>query len=58
MAGTTEKVSPVKLLYAVDAELCKRSLKEFVKTFWSEIIGNELVWNWHMDVLCLSLIHI
>lgn len=37
------------------AELCKRYLWYFVKEFWSEIIANDLVWNWHMKVLCDEL---
>ena len=34
------------------AELCKRKLSFFVKEFWETIVPNELVWNWHLDVLC------
>lgn len=36
----------------VKAELCKRSLSYFVKEFWSEVVPNELIWNWHMDAVC------
>lgn len=32
--------------------LCLKNLSIFVKEFWNEIVANELVWNWHMDVLC------
>lgn len=34
------------------AELCKRKFSYFVKEFWPEIIAEDLIWNWHMDVLC------
>lgn len=34
------------------AELCRRSFSFFVKEFWNEIIPDELVWNWHLEVLC------
>lgn len=37
------------------AVLCRRSFASFVKTFWPVIIKEPLVWNWHMDVLCLEL---
>jgi len=37
------------------AVLCRRSFAAFVRTFWPEIIKEPLVWNWHMDVLCLEL---
>src|ERR1044072_6256078 len=36
----------------IKAELCKRNFSFFVKEFWEVIIQDELVWNWHMDVLC------
>jgi len=42
-------------LNKVKAELCKRHLWFFVKEFWNEIIANDLVWNWHMKVLCDEL---
>jgi predicted phage terminase large subunit-like protein len=31
---------------------CLEKLSFFVKHFWDEIVPNDLVWNWHMDVLC------
>lgn len=37
------------------SELCKRRLSFFVKEFWSVIIPDELIWNWHLDVLCDEL---
>ena len=36
----------------VKAELCKRKLSFFVKEFWSEVVPNDLIWNWHLDVIC------
>lgn len=37
------------------AEKCRRSFFFFVKTFWSEIIGEEPVYNWHIPFLCQEL---
>lgn len=34
------------------ATLCKRSLYRFVQEFWSVIISEDPVWNWHIEVLC------
>lgn len=34
------------------AELCKRSLYKFVQEFWSVIIPEDPVWNWHIEYLC------
>ena len=34
------------------AELCRRSLFEFVQEFWDVIIPEEPVWNWHIEYLC------
>lgn len=33
-------------------EACLKDLKRFVRTFWDVVVPNELVWNWHMGVLC------
>ncbi len=41
--------------YAIEAELCRRSLARFIQTMWPEIANDELVWNWHMDYLCEQL---
>lgn len=39
-----------------DAELCRRSLAEFVKQAWHVIEpGTELRWNWHIDAICEHL---
>lgn len=46
------KVSKESLLRSV----CRESFKMFVKEFWECIPGSsDLVWNWHMDVLCEEL---
>lgn len=37
------------------AELCRRSFYRFVKEFWSEIIPETPVWNWHIKYLCDEL---
>lgn len=34
------------------AEQCRRSLYKFVQEFWSEIIPEDPVWNWHIKYLC------
>lgn len=44
------------LLYAAEAEECRRSFKAFVKQAWKVLEpGTELKWNWHMDALCEHL---
>lgn len=43
------KVSAAKAL----ANVCKRSLVDFVREFWEEVPGaGKVVWNWHLDCLC------
>lgn len=37
------------------AELCKRSFYRFVKEFWSVVIPETPVWNWHIKYLCDEL---
>lgn len=37
------------------AELCRRHFKRFVREFWDLIISEELVWEPHMDVLCIEV---
>lgn len=34
------------------AELCRRSLFEFVQEFWDVIIPEDPIWNWHIEFLC------
>lgn len=34
------------------SQMCRRHLKFFVREFWEEVSGDELDWNWHLDVLC------
>lgn len=36
----------------VKAEICRRSFFEFVKEFWSEVIPEKPVYNWHIKYLC------
>lgn len=36
----------------VIAEICRRSFFDFVKEFWSEIIPEKPVYNWHIKYLC------
>jgi predicted phage terminase large subunit-like protein len=37
------------------AELCKRNFFFFVQEFWSEIIPDDPVYNWHIEYLCDEL---
>lgn len=37
------------------AELCKRDFYFFVQEFWSEIIPDDPVYNWHIEYLCNEL---
>lgn len=37
------------------AELCRRSFYRFVQEFWSVIIPEDPVWNWHIEYLCDEL---
>lgn len=43
---------------AVDAELCRRSLAEYVKVIWDEVCGDTLKWNWHLDFLAKEMEYI
>ncbi len=40
---------------ALEASVCRDSFSDFVKRFWSVVVAEKLVWNWHMDVLCDEL---
>lgn len=40
---------------ALVASICRESFQDFVREFWSEIISEELVWGWHMGLLCDEL---
>lgn len=37
------------------AEVCRRSFYEFVQIFWSTVITEEPVYNWHMRLICDEL---
>lgn len=39
----------------LEASLCKSSFFDFVKRFWSVVIPEEPVWNWHLKFLCDEL---
>lgn len=36
----------------INATMCKKSLRHFVREFWDTVVPNELVWSNHMDVVC------
>ena len=40
---------------AVQADECKQSFYYFMQTFWSVIIPEEPVFNWHIEYLCNEL---
>jgi len=42
-------------VYALLANICKRDFYEFVQTFWSTIVKEPPVWNWHIQLLCDEL---
>lgn len=37
---------------AVRRSVCRESYSDYVKTFWHTVVSEELVWNWHMEVMC------
>ncbi|MFA6087458.1 hypothetical protein [Mucilaginibacter sp.] len=39
-------------LSKVKAELCRRRLFKFVQEFWSVLIPEDPVWNWHIEMIC------
>lgn len=41
--------------HLVRAERCRRSLFEFTKEFWSVVIDEDPVWNWHIPFICGEL---
>lgn len=51
MDQQTEKPNPDKAL----AELCRRSFYRFLQEFWSVMISEPPVWNWHIEYLCDEL---
>jgi len=40
---------------SLEAAICKESLFDFVQQFWSVVIPEEPVWNWHIPYLCNEL---
>lgn len=40
---------------ALVASICRDDFYEFIKEFWSEIIPEKPVWNWHMKYICSQL---
>lgn len=41
--------------HLVRAEACRRSLFQFTKEFWGEIIDEDPVYNWHIPYICTEL---
>ena len=50
---TSNRVVPK--IHKVKAEICKRNFFYFVQEFWSVIIPDEPVYNWHIEYLCNEL---
>lgn len=48
-------MNPTINIDSVKAELCRRDFFYFVQEFWSEIIPEEPVYNWHIQYLCEEL---
>ena len=44
-----------ELLTEIEREACRSSLFEFIKSFWSVIIPEDPVYNWHIPFLCSEL---
>lgn len=43
---------------AVNREICKRDLGEFIKYFWDVVAHDTLSWNWHIPYICSALTHV
>ncbi|WP_424493907.1 hypothetical protein [Salinimicrobium sp. GXAS 041] len=37
---------------SIQAEICRKSLYEFIKCFWETIISEPMVDNWHIEAIC------
>ena len=48
MGDLVKGLSPDRAL----AVLCRRSFFRFVQEFWAEVIPEDPVWNWHIEMLC------
>lgn len=46
---------PQRLIDAIEADACKKSFFEFVQSFWSVVIKEDPVYNWHIPFLCGEL---
>lgn len=42
-------------IWDIKRALCTKSFFEFVKEFWSVVISEDPVWNWHIEYLCKEL---
>lgn len=54
----TEKndfIIPQEIIDQLEAEVCKDDFYQFVKSFWSVIIPDKPVYNWHIEFLCKEL---
>lgn len=44
-----------EVLNAIEKEACESSLFEFIQSFWTVIIKEDPVYNWHIEYLCNEL---
>jgi predicted phage terminase large subunit-like protein len=35
--------------------LCKESFYDFVQQFWSTVVPEDPIWNWHIEILCIEM---
>lgn len=51
----SDEVLILPSLDEIDSELCKKDFFYFLQCFWSEIIAEDPVYNWHIEYLCIQL---
>ena len=47
--------APQEQHQSLRAEICRRNLKDFIRTAWPIIEPSELVWGWHIDAVAKHL---
>src|ERR1019366_1005301 len=47
--------APQERLANLQAELCRRSLKDFIRMAWPIVETSPLIWGWHIDALAEHL---
>jgi predicted phage terminase large subunit-like protein len=54
-AGDLTWLKPSALLIRANAELCRRSLAEYLRQSWAALEEIPLEWNWHLDAICMHV---